>query len=816
MFKNYFLTAFRNFRRNKTFSIINILGLSIGISAALVIFLIVYYEYSFEHYVPQRQRVYRVVLDASFNGVKGHSAAVPAPMGEAMKKEVTGLENVFTLFQFQGDATANVSVVNNNKAEKPVAFKKQNNIVFAATSYFDVVPYQLLAGSGIASLKDPFKVILSESRAHTYFPGTPMNNIIGREIVYNNDLRVTVSGIVKDMDEATMFTAREFISEPTIMATDLKNHFMMTVWNDWMAYTQLFVKLQPGKKKEEIEAQVQQMFKKYNTHPSPNSVLSYRLQPLSDIHFNSDYASFGVRLAARSTLYGLLAVAAFLLVLGCINFINLSTAHASQRAKEIGIRKTMGSSRKQLIIQFLSETLLITAIASVCSIVLTPLLLNVFSDFIPPGLELSLLAQPSLIVFLILLTLLVSFLSGIYPALVLSGYNPVRSLKNQAFTYSGETRNAWIRKSLTVTQFVVAQFFIIGTIVVSKQIHYTLNMDMGFNKEAVITFDLPFDTVKTHSVTLLRDISQVPGVAMASSGFMSPADAGVAFTNIQCKEKEDVKTNVQIRWGDANFLKLYEVPVLAGRNVQIVDSFSEFVINETYAKILGFQRPADALKGHLLFNGKTLPIVGVMKDFHDQSARSEIGAMVFAGGTGNTFHIKLRPGGREGNVWPAAISKIEKLYNQQYPEAAFNYSFVDDKIASLYQSERNTSRLLMWATGLMVTISCLGLLGLVIYTTNRRKKEIGVRKVLGATVPAIVSTLSRDFIKLVVLAFVIAAPAAWWAVHKWLENYVYRTTISWWVFALTAMLIVLFSVITLGFQTIRAAVANPVESLRSE
>ncbi len=308
----------------------------------------------------------------------------------------------------------------------------------------------------------------------------------------------------------------------------------------------------------------------------------------------------------------------------------------------------------------------------------------------------------------------------------------------------------------------------------------------------------------------------MPQIALASTGFFSPADAGAAYTNIQYKGKPDLKANVQLRWGDSNYLKLYQIKILVGRNVQHIDSFQEFLINETYAKLLGFHHPQDALDKQLSFNGKNLPIVGVMRDFHAESMHAAIGPIAFAGGRGSIFHIRLLPKDPEGKLWQTAISKIQKAYKKIYPEADFNYAFLDETIANLYENEQKMSRLLVWATGLMIFISCLGLLGLVIYTTNRRTKEIGVRKILGASVANIVSILSKDFVKLVLIAFLIAAPAAWWSAYKWLEGYAYRTSISWWIFVLTALMILLFALVTLSIQTIRAAIANPVKSLRTE
>ena len=352
---------------------------------------------------------------------------------------------------------------------------------------------------------------------------------------------------------------------------------------------------------------------------------------------------------------------------------------------------------------------------------------------------------------------------------------------------------------------------------VSKQINYSLNADMGFNKEAIINFDMPRDTVAAHGKQLLNEIKSFPGVAIASTGFFAPADEGVAFTNISYNNgKEEFKPNTQIRWGDPDFIKVYQIKLVAGRNVLPSDTIKEFMINESYARAIGFQHPADALNKFLQWNGKSMPIVGVMKDFHDQSMHALISPIVFGGSNGSTFHIKLRPNNADGTLWKTTIAQIQKAYKQMYPDEDFNYKFLDDTIAKFYESEQHTASLLKWATGLAIFISCLGLLGLVIYTTNTRTKEIGIRKILGASVTNIISILSKEFVQLVLIAFLIAAPIAWWATYKWLQDFAYRTTISWWVFAVSGIALMLIALITLSIQTIKAAIANPVKSLRTE
>jgi putative ABC transport system permease protein len=821
MFKNYFKTAFKVFTRNKAFTAINVLGLSIGISASLIIFLIVHFEYSYDKVETDARRIYRVVMDMKFNGNEGHSAAVPAPLSAAIQNETTGIEATVPVMQFQGDATAKVSIERAGSTQ-PVVFKSQPDIVFTNPQYFSLLPYEWITGSPEASLSKPFNVVLTESRAKQYFPSTNINDIIGKQIRYNDDFNATVSGIVKDIDAHTSFNAVEFISFNTIAQTHMQQDFMMNIWNDWMAYSKVYVKLARGSNASKSEKQLNNLFKKYNetADKDANNYLHFHLQPLSDVHFNQLYAGFNERLAHKPTLYGLLAVAAFLLLLACINFINLTTANAAHRAKEIGIRKTMGSSRKQLIFQFLSETFILAISACIMSFCLAPVLLRLFADFIPPGLQFQPFHQFYIFLFLLLLAFVISLLSGLYPAFILSRYRPVKVLKNQSFTEGNETRHAWIRKTLTVSQFVIAQFFVIATVMVSKQINYSLHSDMGFRKDAILSFDVPrSDTIASHRSLLLQEIKNIPGVQLASRGFLTPADEGAAFTDISyAGAANENKESVQLRWGDTNYLRLFNIKLLAGRNVEQSDTIKEFLINETYSKMLGFKNPEDALGKQLDFNNKKMPIVGVMNDFHEQSFHAPVGPLVFAGFDNRSyfFHVLLQPQNTAGTSWSNIIARIEGAYHKLYPDEDFSYKFLDDTIAGFYQTEQHTANLLSWATGLSVLISCLGLLGLVMYTVNTRRKEIGVRKVLGASAANIVSILSKDFVQLVLVAFIIATPVAWWATHKWLEDFAYRTTMNWWIFALCGITMLLIALVTLGIQTIKAAIANPVKSLRTE
>ncbi len=815
MFRNYFIIAIRNFWKNKIFSLINISGLAIGISAALVIYLLVYYEFSFDKFHKDGDRIFRVVSNLNFPGQLITNGGVSAPLPEAFKREVTGIETASAFHTYNAKVTLPTTL-----SDKPVIFKNQQDIIFADNDYFRLIPYTWLAGSPQTSLTEPFKVVLTESRAKTYFPGTGFADIPGRTVTYNDSIHVSVSGIVKDLDEATDFIFKEFISLSTVPNSGLKNNMSWNQWGSVNSASQFLVKLNKGVTPKQVEQQLVFLRNKY--HKDDFMKTENLLQPLGELHFTGDYDMFSKRQAHKPALYGLLAVAAFLLMLGCINFINLTTAQAALRAKEIGVRKTMGSSKRHLVLQFLGETFLFTALATMFSILLAPLILKIFSDFMPPELKFSIVQQPHIIIFIILLIPAVSLLSGIYPALVLAGFKPVLVLKNQAYGGSAKTRKAWLRKSLTVSQFVIAQFFIIATLLVSKQIHYSINKSMGFRKDAVVFVQAPWnDRNPGNRFVLLNKLRSVPEFEMVSLAGSPPATTGYSTTSMKFNDgKKEIESMVEIKSADSVYFKLYNLKLAAGRLPQENDSLVKgYLINETYAKFLGYQNAADIV-GKQINRGdkKGIPISGVLKDFHFKSTHNAIKPLAYTSVTGNYFsyHILLKPNNAGGAMWKNGIAGLEKAWKEVYPDFDFEYKFMDESIAGFYKAEQNISRLLKWAAGLCIFISCLGLLGLVIYTTNLRTKEIGVRKVLGASVMQIVSLLSKDFLALVLVAFAIAAPLAWWAMNKWLQDFAYRTAMSWWVFAGCGLGMIIIALLTLSLRTIKAAGNNPVGALRSE
>jgi ABC-type antimicrobial peptide transport system permease subunit/AraC-like DNA-binding protein len=826
MIKNYFKIAFRGFWRHKLFTLINIIGLSIGISAFLVIYFIVHHDFTFDKFHKDSNRIYRVVMNTSFQGNLSYSSGLPGPMAGAIKREATGIAAITPIYSLSPHF---VYTDKDKNAQK--RFKDLDRITLADQQYFKIFNYVWLAGSSQHALDAPGQVVLTSQQARLYFPSLSYHDMIGKVLTYDT-LKTTVSGVVETFTQNTDFSFHDFISFSTVTTNKrFSADLNINAWNHIGSASEVMVTLSPGAREPVVVKQLQTIFEKNN--PPHTGVKEFidsvdmALQPLDDIHFNPRYNIFNFSSpASKTTLYQLLAIGVFLLLLACINYVNLTTAQAAQRAKEIGIRKTLGSSRMQLVFQFLSETLLITFFAVCISVLLAPVILKMFADVISPDIHADIL-QPDVMLFLLILTIAISVLSGFYPALVLSGYKPASVLKNQVRDNSNKTRNAWLRKSLTVSQFVVAQFFIMATILVSRQIYYALHKNLGFKKDAILVINTPWQNTKASSnQVLLNEFRSMPQVALVSLGSDPPsADVYNRLRGTYNDGKKQLTTDeVIFKCGDENYIKIYQLKLLAGKNINLADSGRALIINNTYAKILGFTNPHDAVGKQLNWRGGKGPnvnIVGVVADFNQRSLHSPIyPSVIIAGSPGGrpmmTLHVSLKPETIGGNEWKTAITNMEKDWKKVYPDDDFDCHFYDDTIARFYDDEQHTSTLLTWATGFAILISCLGLLGLAIYTTNQRTKEIGIRKVFGASVAQIITLLSTELISLILLAFIIVTPIAWYAVNKWMESFADHVAINWWVFVISGAGMLLTGLFTLSFRTIRAATANPVSSLRNE
>ncbi|QQL51453.1 ABC transporter permease [Mucilaginibacter ginkgonis] len=821
MLKNYFKVALRNIAARKLFSFINVLGLSIGISAALVIYLIVEHDLSFDKFHSDRHRIYRVVSNFIYMGNPGYNRGVSMPLPDAIAAEIPEVAKLTHYYTWDFDVTIPNTAGN-------AKFKAVENIVFTDKRYFGLFKYKWLAGNMNTALSQPNQVVLTQKQAKLYFPKLNAPDVLGKIVAYNDTIKTSVVGVVADFEGNTDITFHDFISWGTALTNaQLKRQFRTDNWGGTTSSSQCFVMLDANADPSLVEKKVTQLYYRHDPRTPQNKdvVRNYHLQPLSDLHFGTNYGTVGYNQpVSKTVLYGLLVIASFLLLLGCINFINLVTAQSSQRAKEIGIRKTIGSTRQQLVVQLLSETFIITLVAVLISLACAPLILKLFADFISPDVKLDLLNHPGVLLFLALLTIVVALLSGFYPALLLSRYKPIEVLKSQSVLNSGTTRTAWMRKSLTVTQFVIAQFFIMATILVSKQVYYAVHKDLGFKKDAIIYMWTPYKKNSNYKIAYFKDkIAAMPQVAMISRGSNPPSSSNTNSTEGTYKDgKKEIKTNIQMKYGDANYIKLYQIKLLAGRNIEPTDTSKAFLINVAYTRAMGLKNPADAV-GKIVdkFNGDSrMQIIGVVSDFQQGSLHEALEPLCIqwypSQYNNEVLHVELKPQSAGGTEWADALAAIKTEWKKIYPEDDFTYHFYDESISKFYESEQHTSRLLMWSSGLSVLISCLGLLGLAMYTTRTRTKEIGVRKVLGATVAQIIALLSREIVLLIVLAFVIVTPLAYWAMHTWIQNFADRTSISWWIFALSGLGMLLTAMLTSTTQTFRAATANPVKSLRSE
>jgi putative ABC transport system permease protein len=817
MIKNYFITAWRNISRNKVYTIINILGLSLGVTACLIIYLITNFELSYDTFHPGKERIYRIVTylqdpEGRNNAIAGAISVLPMQV----RKELTGLENVTGFYNYFPKITIPTAGNTAKKFDAPKEGEETSPVVVAEPQYFSIFKYQWLQGNPSTALNEPFKVVLSELEARKYFGSIPLENIIGKEVIYNDSLRVNVSGIVKDWNNNTDFGFKDFISFATVQNSFIKNDIDLKNWGMWNYNSQGFIKLAKGVTQAQVEKQFPQFVKLHLSMP-PGMKVKLLLQPLADIHFNNHYNDAYSRQVHLPTLYALMAIAAFILIIAAINFINLSTAQSLRRAKEVGVRKVLGGSKASLTIQFLIETLIVTIIAVIISVIVTNPIISSFRSIIPKGVVLHFFS-PAVLVFLVSIIIVTALLAGFYPARVLSSYLPVLSLKGQGSQKLN--RKSYLRKSLIVFQFTVSLVFIIGTIVIANQIHFILNKDLGFNKDAIITIHTDYNNPITQVGVFANKVKQIPGVALITRHQQTPASTRHSGTVINYKGGGGVKIDASFDICDENYVPLFGLKIIAGRNILHSDTIKEFLVNETCSKALGFKKSEDAL-GKIVqvgINDAKGPIVGVVKDFHSESLHAPIVPFFMASQKRNErgVSIKLATQGKQLDHFKNTIAQIERAWKIAYPNDKFEYRFFDQTIANMYDKEQKTAQLMNTAMAIAIFISCMGLFGLATFTAQQRIKEIGIRKVLGASATGIVAMLSKDFLVLVVIALLIASPIAWYFMHLWLQDFAYRINISWWTFLLSGSAAIFIALLTISFQSVKAALMNPVKSLRSE
>jgi putative ABC transport system permease protein len=804
MFKNYFKTAFRNLIRNKNYAIINISGLAAGIAICLVIFIVIRYEMSFDNYHKKKDRIYRVLTEYHHADSPDifYGKGVPSPLPSALKANFPQAEKVGTVYSEGNDQ---IQVLDDN-GQAVKKFKEEKGVFFTEPTLFDIFDFKWLAGNA-SSLKNPNSVVLTKATAEKYFGDWQF--AIGKTIKWNNRDVLKVTGILADVPKNTDLQLKVVIAFGTAYTADFTKS---SNWDGTQSSYGCYILLPANVSASSFNTQLRAFAKKMK---SPENKDSHIIQPLSKIHYDTKTGDFSGRTISPGLIKALWLIGAFILLIACVNFINLSTAQAINRSKEVGIRKVLGSSKAGLKIQFITETFLIVLSSIILATLIAIVTLPFISRVLSKALSFDIADKSAISVFLLLVSIVVTALAGFYPSMVLSRFNPINALKNKTAVVSA--KGVSLRRGLVVFQFVIAQALIIGTLIIVKQMNYFTHQPLGFDKTAIVNIPFPGDSIGTSKLDYLRQqLKSIKGIQAISFSSNTPVeddnDMWSTFKFNHAAKETDFYAIT--KFADDQYVPTYKLPLVAGRNLQPSDTAREFLVSEKLVKNLGIVNPQDVLNKEInlwgFINGQ---IVGVVKDYNDRSFRRGIDPVLIT---------TLKRGYAQAGIKLAtadvspAMTSIEKAWSQTYPEFVFEYKFLDDKIGSFYKQENQLSNLYKIFAAIAIFLSCLGLYGLASFMAVQRIKEVGIRKVLGATARSIVYLFSKEFIILISIAFVIAAPIAWYYMHSWLQDYVYRINISWWIFIAGGVASIVIALLSVSFQALKAAISNPVKSLRTE
>jgi len=789
MLKNYLKIAIRNLRRHKVISFINVIGLAIGIACAALILLYVRHELSYDRYHAKKDRIYRLVSKvqgASYEAV----AKVPGPWSIAAKKDFPEIEQIARFVFF------NEILV--SRGEK--RFYESNGL-FADSTVFEVFSFALLQGNPETALTQPNTIVMTEAFAQKYFGS---ENALGQTLTFDNQNQYQVTGVMANVPANSHFTFDFLVSMASYTNPRRDN------WQ-WLQFYS-YVLLKEGASPQTVAAKFPALLRQ-NVEANIAADYTPYLQPLTDIHLRSHLFREMQVNSDIAYIYIFSAVAGFILLIACINFMNLTTARAATRAKEVGVRKVTGADRRQLVKQFLGESILISGLALLLALVCIDALLPVFNTLTSRQLTVDYFQDYFLVIGLLGLTLLVGMLAGSYPAFVLSSFMPVNVLKGKL---PGSSRT-WLRKGLVVVQFAISAFLIIATGIVYNQLEYMQNKKLGFNEEQLVTIPIRDTAMRQKYEVVKQALAQHPNVVSvaASANLPGGGDYGIPYEPEGIPE--DRIPPMRILVVDHDFIQTFQMAMAAGRSFSReypTDATGAFMINEEAAKQLGWSDLSGKMIAMRNIQRAKAPVIGVLKDFHFRSMREKIGPIMFFIQTPdwfNVFTVRLRP----QNI-SETLAFLERKWAEFDPNHPFAYTFFDESFAQLHQAEQRMGTLLRYVSILAILIACLGLFGLATFTAEQRTKEIGVRKVLGASVGSVTLLLSRDFTKLVLIGFIVAAPLAYYAMNRWLQEFAYRTEIGAGVFLLSGLLALFIAWFTVSYQSIKAALANPVESLRYE
>jgi putative ABC transport system permease protein len=807
MFRNYFKTAFRSLIKNKFYTSINVIGLAAGIATCLLILLYVMDELSYDRYNVKANRIYRVNNEVNFGGNYFDLAQTPALMGPTVVREFPQVEQ-YTRIRWYGSFLA-------KKGNENI---QEGRVCFADSTLFDVFTLPVIAGNSKTALKEPHSLVITEKIAKKYFNST---DVVGKNMFINDTGNYKITAVIKNIPAQSHFNFDIFV--PMIENAGSND-------DNWLGEnSNTYILLKRNADVKQVEAQLNPMMDRY-VGPQLKSVINQSLDnfkksggyfrasltPLTDIHLHSNKLGELDGNGNDEIVYTFTVIALLILLIACVNFMNLSTARSSNRAKEVGVRKVLGSLKKNLVQQFLTESLLISFIALIFAILIVWLLLPYFDQLAGKNIHASTLFQPKMLMPLIVLMLIVGLLAGSYPAFLLSSFQPIDVLKGKL---AAGFKRSWLRNSLVVFQFVISIILIIGTIVIYNQLKYIHTKDVGFNRNQVLVINNT-SALRDQATTFKSELFQISGVQNATMSGYLPVNFNRGTDAFFTSPALDQNTSISLQdWiVDENYIPTLRMKIMQGRNFssQFPTDSTAMIINETAAKFLGTKDILNKkLYGINNIQTKTLTeyhIIGVVNNFNFSSLRNVVTplALIFGKNTGNISVLI------NSSDIPNVLAQIKNKWKTIAPSQPFDYSFMDEDFNKLYTAEQRTGQILITFALLAILIACLGLFGLVTYAAEQRTKEIGIRKVLGANVSNIVTMIAKDFLNLILIASVIAFPVAWWAMNKWLQDFAYRIDIGWWVFFLAGVIAIVIALATISLQAVKAAIANPVKSLRTE
>lgn len=797
MFKNYMKMALRNIVKNKTYSIINITGLAIGLASCLVIFLAVNNEMSFDKFYDNADNIYRITMEGNSPQGVEFGGYTPYPMAGAIRTDYPEIKSV-TQLMFVTEGQINIGIKQ----------FREENIVYADSQFYDIFKLNLISGSLEDARNVPDGVVLTETIADKYFGNNPP---IGEIIEYDNQQELRVVAVIEDIPTNTHMPINILISSKSL-DEDVFG-FNLNEWNVSISSSQTYFVMPASINEMTVEGFLENIAKKYLPERRKDSD-KFHVQPLLDIHLNPELDSFNYSTSPK-TLIVFALIGLLILVIASINFINLSTAQSLKRSKEVGVRKVLGANRSQIIKQLMGEVVTFTSIAVLISIGITYFLLPEINAFFDNSIELSLLDSISVLAFLLIVFVFVSVLTGLYPSILLSRFSPVEAFRSKVL--KSKRGSFSLRNGLVIFQFIVSQVLIIGTIIISQQMDYFHNKDMGFEKEQILLVDIPDqDQAKMDLLrNKLMQNAQIMDVAFAVGAPISNANLNSAFA--PDRDNPDLRIEVSLKPADENFFNVYSISLAAGESYSKYiegDTLYQYVINETLAKKLGTSKPSEALGMTIPFHTFVGRVVGVVEDFHSKSLHEKIGPVMFMNFLARYHYqasIKLT-----GNVSGETMEKIQSNWEEVFPEFTYSSVFFDENIQELYEREEQFADMTRLFSILAIFIACLGLLGLVSFMAIQRTKEIGLRKVMGAKNSSILVLLSKEFTKWVLLANILAWPIAYYAMDKWLEDFAYKIEIGFWVFLAGGVLSLVIAWVTVSLQSYKATLANPVDSIRTE